>query len=111
MTKNEYCRTHAPIASHTYYNSHVHGFDYGLDADYAYVSERVQPELFGPCVWVFHKLKVKTDSEGFPYIEIVERFYDGRKKRCRRYLEEYIRADSAWGYKYTLEEWQERLEV
>lgn len=109
MTKKEYCTTHAPIASHDYYYSHIHGIEYGIDGDYVYISQRRQMKLFGKSEWTFHKLKTKADSEGFLYIDFPERMYDGRKKIERRYLENYIRAGSAWGREYTIEEWLKEL--
>lgn len=111
MTKKEYCMNNAPIASHNYYYSHIHGIEYGIPADYVYVSQRRQMKLFGKSEWTFHKLKVKADSEGFLYIDFPERYFDGTTKRQRRYLEDYIRSGSAWGHEYTLEEWQKMLEV
>ena len=41
MTAKEYCCTHAPIATHDYWNSYIHGVEYGIN-DYVYISEMLQ---------------------------------------------------------------------
>ena len=110
MTKKEYCLTHAPVATHDYYYSHIHGIEHGLDGDYVYVSQRRQLRLMGPSEWEFHKLKIHADANGFIYINFPDKCYDGTTRKERRYLEDYIQR-GAWLPELSLEDWLKEVEV
>ena len=111
MTKKEYCIKHAPIASHEYYTSHIHGVEYGIN-DYVYVSQKRQIKLCSNLlVWEFHKLKIYTDNNGRSYFIFVEKNYDGTQTKTRRYIDEYIKR-GAWLPEISPEKWEkEYMEV
>lgn len=105
MTKKEYCIKHAPIASHEYYTSHIHGIKYGIN-DYVYVSQKRQLKLFsGLYKWDFHKCKVYTDQNGEMYFNFTEKNYNGTKTTTRRYLSDYIRRGT-WLPEISPETWE-----
>lgn len=106
MTAKEYCCTHAPIATHDYWNSYIHGVEYGIN-DYVYISEMVQEQYCGPLLLRCHKLKIYDGDDGM-YVQMPYRTFGGKIGKHRRYLDTYIR-HGVWLNEISLEEWQKML--
>lgn len=96
MTKREYCLNNEAIACHNYYRMQIHGFDYGTD-DYAYISRLYQKTYCGKTCVMFHRVKVRWDADGMPYVSITERNFDGKKHTMNISLEDFIKVDSGYG--------------
>lgn len=87
MTKKEYCLTNEAIATHDYYRMQLHG----IIGEYAYISRLYQPTVCGETKAMFHKVLVRYDAEGMPYINITERLYSGKKHIISLFLDSFFR--------------------
>lgn len=95
MTKKQYCKDNAPIASHVYYNMSVHGVEYGIE-DYIYISRVYQPVYCGEKKISYHKLKIRYDVDGIAYVVLKEKLYNGKYHNLYLYIENFIRLNSPW---------------
>lgn len=108
MTKRKFCISNAPIATHDYYNSHIHGIEYGIN-DYVYVSQKRQLKLFSDLfTWEFHKLMIYTDENGEMYFNFTEKNYDGTRTKTRRYISDYIMRGT-WLPEMSVAQWKKEL--
>lgn len=85
MTKKEHFQTHPSIGYHFYYNMYLHDYD----GKHAWISRIYQPVYCGKKAIALHKLSVKCDAMGDPYVTLIDRWYDGKKVPLRIYLNDF----------------------
>lgn len=90
MTKKDYCLQNQAVAGHDYYRMYLHGIEYGID-DYAYISRFYKETLCGKSKVSFHKVKIRYDVDGNPYVNITEKLWNGAKHRIYVQLNNFIR--------------------
>lgn len=90
MTKKEYCLNNEAVAVHDYYKIQIHGIEYGIN-DYIYLSRIYQKTVCGKSCVSFHKLKINYDVNGLAYINLTEKYFNGKKHRIELYLDDFIR--------------------
>ena len=95
MTKKEYCLMNEAIACHDYYRMQIHGIEFGVE-DYAYISRLYQKSYCGATSVMFHRVKVRYDNNGIPYVNITERKFDGKKHVLSLSLNNFI-DPKEWG--------------
>ena len=93
MTKKEYCMTHAPIGTHSYYDIDIHGILYGID-DYVMVADtshhwedvRDINKIHQVCITTYHRCKLYYNQEQDVYFKL---------NGIRYYIREFMARNNA----------------
>lgn len=95
MIKKDYCLQNNAVASHNYYEMYLHGYEYGIN-DYAYITRMYQKTVCGEKCVSFHKVKVKYDTDGNAYVNITEKYFNGKKHTLTLWLDDFWRIGELW---------------